>query len=144
MSPNTVISKQIIKDHMLANNLKPYTITIDSSIMKAFRSARMKYEEYLNRRTKRDLSVKKETQAIQISSDIENLCSKCSTLEQIIKMLDTDFIQCIKSAEEKDDMSLVKKGNALKRKSEETKSELNILLNEVKNLKKKRRRLLHQ
>ena len=47
-------------------------------------------------------------------------------------------------------MSLVKKGNALKRrnalkrKSEETKSELDILLNEVKNLKKKRRRLLHQ
>ena len=47
MSPNTVISKQIIKDHMLANNLKPYTIIIYSSIMKAFRSARMKYEEYL-------------------------------------------------------------------------------------------------
>ena len=59
-------------------------------------------------------------------------------------MLDTYFIQCIKSAEEKDDMSLVKKGNALKRKSEETKSELDILLNEVKNLKEKRRKLLHQ
>ena len=65
-------------------------------------------------------------------------------------MLDTDFIQCVKSAEEKDDMSLVKKGNALKkrnalkRKSEETKSELDILLNDVKNLKGKRRRLLHQ
>ena len=41
-------------------------------------------------------------------------------------------------------MSLVKKGNALKRKSEETKSEVNILLNEVKNLKEKRRKLLHQ
>ena len=36
-------------------------------------------------------------------------------------MLDTDFIHCIKSAEEKDDMSLVKKGNSLKHKSEETK-----------------------
>ena len=32
---------------MLANNLKPYTIIIDSSIMKASGSARMKYEEYL-------------------------------------------------------------------------------------------------
>ena len=54
-------------------------------------------------------------------------------------MLDTDFIQCIKSAEEKDE-----KGNALKRKSEEVKSELDVLLNEVKNLKEKRRKLLHQ
>ena len=39
-------------------------------------------------------------------------------------MLDIDFIQCIKSAEEKDDIRLVKKGNALKRKSEGTKSDL--------------------
>ena len=59
-------------------------------------------------------------------------------------MLDTDFIQCIKSAEEKDSLSLVKKGDALKHKSEETKLELDILLNEVKNLKEKRRKLLHQ
>ena len=29
MSPDTIISKKIIKDHMLANNLKPHTITID-------------------------------------------------------------------------------------------------------------------
>ena len=59
-------------------------------------------------------------------------------------MLNTDFIECIKSAEEKDDMSLVMKGNTLKRKSEVTKLELDILLNEVKNLKEKRRKLLHQ
>ena len=59
-------------------------------------------------------------------------------------MLDTDFIQCIKSAKEKDNMSLVKLGNALKWKNEETNLELDILLNEVKNLRKKRLRLLHQ
>ena len=47
MLPNTIISKRIIKDHMVPNNLKPYTITIDSSLMRGFRSARMKYEEYL-------------------------------------------------------------------------------------------------
>ena len=59
-------------------------------------------------------------------------------------MLDTDFIKCIKSAQEKDDMNLVKKENALKRKSEETNLELDVLLNEVKNLNGKRRKLLHQ
>ena len=120
---------------MLAINLKPFTITIDSSVMQAFRSARMKYEENLKSEKEKKSVGEKETQALQISSDIENLCSKCSTLERTIKMLDTDFIRCIKSAEEKDDTSLVEKGNALKRKSEETKSELDILLNEVKKLK---------
>ena len=112
--------------------------------MKAFRSAIMKYEKYLKSEKEKKSVSEKETQALQISSDIENLCSKCSTLEQTIEMLDTDFIQCIESAEEKDDMSLVKKGNPLKRKSEETKSELDILLNDVKNLKEMRRKLLHQ
>ena len=58
-------------------------------------------------------------------------------------MLGINFIQCIKSAEKKDDMSLVKKENALKHKSEET-TELDILLNEVRNLKEKRKKLLHQ
>ena len=29
MSLDTIISKKIIKDHMLANNLKPHTINID-------------------------------------------------------------------------------------------------------------------
>ena len=53
-------------------------------------------------------------------------------------MLVTDFIQCFKNTEEKDEMSLVKC------KSEETKSELDISLNEVKNLKEKRRKLLNQ
>ena len=135
MSTDTIISNRIIKDYMLAINLKPFTITIDSSVMQAFRSARMKYEENLKSEKEKKSVGEKETQALQISSDIENLCSKCSTLERTIKMLDTDFIRCIKSAEEKDDTSLVEKGNALMRKSEETKSELDILLNEVKKLK---------
>ena len=66
---------------MVANNLKPYTITIDSSIMKGFQSVRMKYEEYLKLEKEKKSVSKKETQALQISSDIENLCSKCSPLE---------------------------------------------------------------
>ena len=41
-------------------------------------------------------------------------------------------------------MSFVKKINSIKSKSEEKKSELDILLNEVKNLKEKKTKLLHQ
>ena len=46
---------------MLANNLKPYTITIDSSIMKAFRSTRMKYKEYLKSEKEKKSVSEKET-----------------------------------------------------------------------------------
>ena len=129
---------------MLTNNLKPYKITIDSSIMKAFGSARLKYEKYLKSVKEKKSFREKETQVLQISCDIENLCSKCSTRERSSKMLDTGFIQCIKNAEEKDDISLVKRGNTWKSKREETKSGLDILLNGDKDLKEKRRKLLHQ
>ena len=87
MSPNTIISKWFIKDHMLANDLKSYTITSVSSIMKPFPSARMRYEEYLKLKKGRKSVSEKETQVLQISSDIKNLFRKCSTLEQPIKML---------------------------------------------------------
>ena len=73
----------------------------------------MKYKEYLKLEKEKKSISEQETQALQISPDIKNLCSRCSTLKRTIKMLDTDFIQCIKSAEEKDDISLVKKGNTL-------------------------------
>ena len=48
--------------------------------MKAFWPARMKYEEYLKLEKEKKSAIEKETQALQISSNIENLCSKCSTL----------------------------------------------------------------
>ena len=72
---------------MLANDLKSYTITSVSSIMKPFPSARMRYEEYLKLKKGRKSVSEKETQVLQISSDIKNLFRKCSTLEQPIKML---------------------------------------------------------
>ena len=66
MSTDTIISKGFIKNHMHANNLKRYPITIDSSIMKTFQSARTKYKKYLkSEKEKKSLSDKK-TQALQI------------------------------------------------------------------------------
>ena len=142
MSPETIISKRIIKDHMLANDLTQYTIKIDAPMIKAFRSARVKYQEYLKSQKEKQSNNEKETRANHITADIESLSSKCKTLERTIKMLDSDFVECIKTAEKKNDMSLVKKGNALKRKSEETKSELDTLSDQIKVLKEKRRKML--
>ena len=143
MPPDTIISKRINKDHMLANNLKPYTITVDSSVMKTFRSARMKYEEYLKSEKEKKSVSEKEPRPSRYHPILKTCVASVAHLKEPIRCW-TDFIQCIKSAGEKDDMSLVKKGNTLKRKGEETKSKLDILLNEVKNLKEKRRKLLYQ
>lgn len=142
MSPESIISKRIIKDHMISNGLKPYTINVNGPMLKAFRSARVKYQEFMKSQKEKKSITEKEIISNHLTSDIESLSSKCKTLERTRKMLDLDFVQCIKLAEEKDDMSLVKKGNALKRKSEETKSELEILTSQLKVLKEKRQKLL--
>jgi len=115
-SADTIISKRIIKDHMLANDMKPFTIEIDSSLIRAFRSARMKYEEFLKSKKEMKSVNEAEMKALQISSDIEKLNAHCKTLERTVEMMNTEFVDCIKLAEEKDVMSLVKKGNALNAK----------------------------
>ena len=47
MSPETVIAKTMIKDHMLSHDLKLYTIEISKPLVLAFKSARQKYEIHL-------------------------------------------------------------------------------------------------
>ena len=40
MTPNTIISKRLIKDHMLAHKLEPHTIETTKPMTKSFRAAR--------------------------------------------------------------------------------------------------------
>ena len=53
MSRESLTAKRIIKDHMLANKLKPHTIEIIKSIVQAFRSDRQKYEVHLEEEKKK-------------------------------------------------------------------------------------------
>ena len=53
MSPESLTAKRIIKDHMIANKVKPHTIEITKPIVQAFRSGRQKYEVYLQEEKKK-------------------------------------------------------------------------------------------
>ena len=43
MTRVSIISRRIIKDHLIANQLKPHTVHITASLIKSFRSARQAY-----------------------------------------------------------------------------------------------------
>ena len=58
------------------------------------------------------------------------------------KKLDDAFIQIIREAEEKNDMKLVIKGNALKMKSREKQSQVGTLEESIKILKEKWRKIM--
>ena len=53
MNPETVISKHVIKDHMLAHNLEPYSIDISPAMVKYFKAAHSKYQLYLEKAKKK-------------------------------------------------------------------------------------------
>ena len=47
-------------------------------------------------------------------------------------MMESEFVECIRLAEDKDDMAYVHKGLGLKRKSTETKDNMKVVKNEIK------------
>ena len=52
MLPETVVSKRIVRDHMIAKGLQPHTIKIDKLIMLSAKGAQQKYTSYLEEQTK--------------------------------------------------------------------------------------------
>ena len=48
------------------------------------------------------------------------------------EMMESEFGECIRLAEDKDDMAYVHKGLGLKRKSTETKDNMKVVKNEIK------------
>ena len=79
MSPETVVSKRMIKDHMLSFNLKPYTIEITNPLIVVFKSSRRRYVIHLEEEKKKKqyfflsgLSfAEAEKKAMHIAADID-------------------------------------------------------------------------
>ena len=69
--PETVVSKRIIRDHMLSNKLTPHTIEIDRPILLALKSAHQKYVISLEEEKKKKALSEAEIQAAHITTDID-------------------------------------------------------------------------
>ena len=62
-------------------------------------------------------------------------------MKKAIDVMDKEFVDCARFAEEKNDMSLLIKGNGLKRKSEKTKEEIASIEEDIVILQEKKRKL---
>ena len=60
LSAETVISKRLIKDHMLGNGLKPHTIEISKPMIKAIRNTHAVYEVKLEEERKNAVLIERE------------------------------------------------------------------------------------
>ena len=59
ISPEGTIAKRLVKDHLLANNLKPHTIQITNAMVSAFKGAHQSYAAYLDDEKKKKIQTKK-------------------------------------------------------------------------------------
>ena len=99
MSAETVISKQLVKDHMLANGLKPHTIEISKPMIKVCRNAHAVYEAKLEEERKNAVLIEREKHAALISNDIEKMKQQVKQMNKSIETMDRDFVDYMILAE---------------------------------------------
>ena len=59
-------------------------------------------------------------------------------------MANDEFIECMKLAEQKNDMSFVIKGNRIKRENEDLQKELSVIEGLISDIQGKKRKLCHR
>ena len=116
MKKESMVARRLVKDHMLSNELLPHTLNITNALMISGKSARLKYQSHQDE-LKESLNKDEDHNARKIVNDEIN------------------------EAEFQQDMSLVVKVNALKRKSTEKKEDIK-KLEEVLDILEKKKKLL--
>lgn len=106
---------------MLANGLKPNTIEIFEMMIKAFRNAHAVYKAKLEKEIKNAVLSERKKQAAHISNDIEKIKQEVNQVKKSTETMDRNFVDYMILAERNNDLALVRKGNELKRKCNETK-----------------------
>ena len=138
----SVVSKRIIKDHMISHDLQPDTVEITNELRKSCQHARQRYHTHLEEEKKGKENLSKESAKEIITMEIDEVEEKISRLNSSIVELDKKFVKIIKHAENSEEMvAKVAEGNALKRKSEEQAHQVEKLMETVNLLKEKRRKM---
>ena len=126
---------------MLANGLQPHTIEITKPLVKPYKSAYAAYKAHLEEEKKKVVLTERDKQAEHINSDIDKIKTQINQMMKAVEMMKREFVDFVKMAEEKKDISYVIKGNGLKRKSDQTKDSITALEKEIEGLQEKKRKL---
>ena len=92
MYAKTIISKRLIKDHMLANGLQPHTIEITKPLVKAYKSVNAAYKAHLEEEKKKVVLTECEKQAEYINSDIDEIKTQINQMMKVVEMMGWAFV----------------------------------------------------
>ena len=127
---------------MLLNQLKPHAIEISKPMIKAFWNAHAVYKAKLEEERKNAVLSEHEKQAAHISNDIKKMKQQVNLMNKLIEMMDHNFVDYMILAERNNDLALVRKGNELKRKCNETKDARSLTEKQIVDLKEKKKKLV--
>ena len=120
MKKESIVARKIIRDHLLTNSIQPHTIDINNAMIVSFKAARQKYQLYLEEIASEEKEKETNNQKAIIIFEINEVQLKHDEIDKTYKMLDEEFVASVRDAEEKNDMSLAVKANAMKRIAEST------------------------
>ena len=115
---------RLIKDHLLLNKLSPHFLDIIKKILQHARTARQRYEYYLQEKRNKKEQLDKDQQKQILDSEVKDIEGQLHSVEKIVKGLKEKFFVFVEDVEKKKDLSLLSASNALIRKSEETKQDM--------------------
>ena len=138
----SVVSKRIVKDHMLSHGLQPYTINITKEMRESCLKASSRYRDHLEEVKKEKEKTAKDSAKEIITLEIEETEKNISNLKSSVDILDANFVAAVKDAEKSDNiLTAIAEANGLKRKSEEQLKDIKVHEESLKLLREKRRKL---
>ena len=120
MNTELIVSKKIVKDHMISHSVKPHNFQIRRQLIISCNAAYSKYKDSLiaaeKAKAKQEVSKEKSIVIYEISKVSLN----CNELLEVSKSLNEEFAASIREAEkdERNCFTMLANGNALKRKRE--------------------------
>ena len=127
---------------MLSNGLEPHTICISNQLIRSVATARQKYQTFLESSREEKRSKKINDQKSIVTEELEEVILKRDHLNKVCDSLGADFVIAVENAEKKMDLSFVSKANALKRKANETKQDIEKLEETISLLQEKRKEIV--
>ena len=138
---DSIVAKKIIRDHMLANALNPHNVQISNKLILSCNTAHMRYRESKEEKAKANKNQKINEEKRSLNEELNSFQRRRDALKKTCETLDAEFVAAVKKAEEKSDINIIVKANAIKRRCEEKQADILNLEKQIGVLELKRKKI---
>ena len=141
ISEKSLVYKKLVKDYLLSNQQEAHSGPITNQLICSVAAAHQKYKESSKEKRKRKKEDNLTKEKKKVTDEITVLVQRHEKLQKLHENLDAEFVSLMEQAEDKNDMTMVVKGNALKRRSEQALEDTKVLDESIELLKEMRQKM---